>query len=178
MRRRVTMVLASAALAGSLVATDAQARGGSGAGHIGGFAGGRIGGLAGGRIAGIHPGVHQVHLGLSRFGYGRRDLVEYARRDLVRGGLSGSASGSAVGSSANGTATGTGSLASTGSVTTNPNNTMNPSGNTLGPSPSPSGSTLTAREPGYGFGCPYNTSYSLNCTYGGQTNTSATQSAP
>jgi hypothetical protein len=48
-------------------------------------------------------------------------LVEYARRDLVRGGL-----------------------------------------------------------PDYGLGCPYYTSYSLpyNCTYSGQTITSATQSAP
>jgi hypothetical protein len=42
-QRRVMMVLASAALAGSLLATDAQARGGGGhggrhgGGHMGGF---------------------------------------------------------------------------------------------------------------------------------------------
>jgi hypothetical protein len=37
MRRLVTMVLASAALVGSLIATDAQARGAGGGGRIGGF---------------------------------------------------------------------------------------------------------------------------------------------
>ena len=98
MRRRVTMVLASAALAGSLVATNAQAHGGGGGGRTGGFAGGRIGVFAGGRIA--------TFAGL---------------RDVVRGALS-----------------------------------------------------------DYGPGCQYYTSYNLpyNCTYSGQTNTSATQSAP
>jgi uncharacterized protein YodC (DUF2158 family) len=52
------MVLASAALAGSLLATDAQARGGGGGvGHMGGFGGAHIGARAGGfggaRIGGI-----------------------------------------------------------------------------------------------------------------------------
>jgi hypothetical protein len=63
MRRRVMMVLASAALAGSLLATDAQARGGGGhgggggGGHMGGFGGARIGahvgGFGGARMEGI-----------------------------------------------------------------------------------------------------------------------------
>ena len=51
MKRRMIMILASAALAGSLLATGAQARGGGGGGgHMGGFGGGHIGGL------GVHPG--------------------------------------------------------------------------------------------------------------------------
>jgi len=63
MRRRVTMVLASAALAGSLLTTDAQARGGGGHGgggggaHMGGFGGAHIGarvaGFGGARVGGI-----------------------------------------------------------------------------------------------------------------------------
>ena len=75
MRRRVMMVLGSAALAGSLLATDAQARGGGGhgggggAGHmsgfggahigarLGGFGGARVGGIAGGYMAGIPQGA-------------------------------------------------------------------------------------------------------------------------
>src|ERR1700692_4889861 len=55
MRRRVMMVLAGAALAGSLLSTDAQARGGGG--HMGGFGGARIGarvgGFGGARVGGI-----------------------------------------------------------------------------------------------------------------------------
>jgi uncharacterized protein YodC (DUF2158 family) len=62
MRRRVMMVLASAALAGSLLATDAQARGGGhgggrGVGHMGGFGGAhigaRVGGFGGARVGGV-----------------------------------------------------------------------------------------------------------------------------
>ena len=63
MRRRVMMVLAIAALAGSLLAPDAQARGGGGhggggaAGHMGGFSGvhsgARVGGFGGARVGGI-----------------------------------------------------------------------------------------------------------------------------
>jgi uncharacterized protein YodC (DUF2158 family) len=66
MRRRVMMVLASAALAGSLLVTDAQARGGGGhgggggVGHMGGFGGARIGarvsGFGGARVGGIGGG--------------------------------------------------------------------------------------------------------------------------
>jgi uncharacterized protein YodC (DUF2158 family) len=52
MRWRVMMVLAGAALAGSLLATDAQARGGGG--RMGGFGGAhigaRVGGLGGARV--------------------------------------------------------------------------------------------------------------------------------
>ena len=63
MRRRVMMVLASAALVGSLLATDAQARGGGGHGgggggaHMGGFGGAHIGarvaGFGGARVGDI-----------------------------------------------------------------------------------------------------------------------------
>jgi uncharacterized protein YodC (DUF2158 family) len=63
MRRRVMMVLAIAALAGSLLAPDAQARGGGGHGgggaadHMGGFSGAhsgaRVGGFGGARVGGI-----------------------------------------------------------------------------------------------------------------------------
>src|SRR5258707_13488338 len=64
MRGRVMMVLASAVLAGSLLATDAQARGGGGGvhggggGHMGGgFGGGHIGGGFGGsHIGGLRRG--------------------------------------------------------------------------------------------------------------------------
>src|ERR1700748_3344654 len=67
MRGRMMMVLASAILAGSLVATGAQARGGGGGGGghgggMGGFGGGLIGGLGGGHVA---------PLGRDRFGAGR-----------------------------------------------------------------------------------------------------------
>jgi hypothetical protein len=62
MRGRVMMVLVSAALAGSVLATDVQARGGGGHGdgggrvHMGGSGGARIGGMGGGRMAGIRRG--------------------------------------------------------------------------------------------------------------------------
>jgi uncharacterized protein YodC (DUF2158 family) len=62
MRWRVMMVLASAAIAGSLLATDAQARGGGGhggggrAGHTGGFARARVGGFGGAQVGGIRGG--------------------------------------------------------------------------------------------------------------------------
>jgi uncharacterized protein YodC (DUF2158 family) len=59
MRRRVIVVLAGAALVGSLLATDAQARGGGGhgssggVGHIGRFGGTHVGGFGGARVGGI-----------------------------------------------------------------------------------------------------------------------------
>jgi uncharacterized protein YodC (DUF2158 family) len=62
MRGRVMVVLAGAALVGSLLATDAQARGGGGhggggVGHMGGFGGAhigaRVGGFGGARVGGI-----------------------------------------------------------------------------------------------------------------------------
>jgi hypothetical protein len=56
------MILASAVLAGSLVATGAQARGGGGGGHggggggHGGFGGGHMGGFGGAHIGGLGAG--------------------------------------------------------------------------------------------------------------------------
>jgi hypothetical protein len=61
MRRRVMMVLASAALARSLLATDAQARGGGG--HGGGGGGGHMGGFGG-----AHIGAHVGGFGGPRMG--------------------------------------------------------------------------------------------------------------
>ena len=60
MRRRMITILASAVLAGSLLATGAQARGGGGGGHMGGFGEGHIGGLG----AGSMPHVDHEHLGM------------------------------------------------------------------------------------------------------------------
>ena len=85
MRRRVMMVLASAALVGSLLATDAQARGGGGHGgggggaHMGGFGGAhigaRVGGFGGARVGGIGggymAGIPRAAVGYARgTGYG------------------------------------------------------------------------------------------------------------
>jgi hypothetical protein len=55
MKRGLMMILASAAIASSLLAPDVQARGGGGGGgHMGGFGGAHIGAhVAGARIAGI-----------------------------------------------------------------------------------------------------------------------------
>jgi hypothetical protein len=57
MKGRTILILASALLAGSLLATDAQARGGGGGGggHGGGFGGG---GFGGGHIGGSFGGDH------------------------------------------------------------------------------------------------------------------------
>jgi hypothetical protein len=61
------MILVSALLAGSLLATGAQARGGGGGGggHMGGFGGGHIGGFSGGHIGGF-DGDHIGGLGGDR----------------------------------------------------------------------------------------------------------------
>ena len=75
------MVLANAMLAGSLLATGAQARGGGG-GHMGGFGGGhmggfgsaRIGGLGEGQVGGIGAG-QVAHFGHEHLGIGRRRFV-------------------------------------------------------------------------------------------------------
>jgi len=89
MRGRVMMVLATALLAGSLVATAAQARGGGGGGgghggggfggggghmgggfgggHMGGFGGAHIGGLGGAHIGGL-GGAHFGAMGGEHFG--------------------------------------------------------------------------------------------------------------
>jgi hypothetical protein len=78
------MILASAVLAGSLLATGAQARGGGGGGgghmgggfgggHMGGFGGGHIGGFGGdARVGGLGAG-HLAHAGHE--GFGRRRFV-------------------------------------------------------------------------------------------------------
>jgi hypothetical protein len=89
MRGRVMITLASAVLAGSLLATGAQARGGGdgghgggggghigggfGGGHMGGFGGGRIGGFGGGHVGGLGAGM--PHVGHERLGAGRRRFV-------------------------------------------------------------------------------------------------------
>lgn len=52
MKRRTVMILASALLAGSSLATDAQARGGGGGGHMGG-GGGHMGGGFGEHMDGL-----------------------------------------------------------------------------------------------------------------------------
>jgi hypothetical protein len=70
------MVLASAVLAGSLLATGAQARGGGGGGggHMGGFGGGHMGGFGGGHVGGL-GGAHMAHFGGEHFGMGRRHFI-------------------------------------------------------------------------------------------------------
>ena len=73
MRGRVMMILASAVLAGSLLATDAQARGGGGGGH-GGFGGGHMGGFGGGHIGGFGGG-HMAGIRGEHFDGGRRHFV-------------------------------------------------------------------------------------------------------
>ena len=87
MRGRAMMILASALLAGSLMATGAQARGGGGGGgghmggmggfggsHMGGFGGGHIGGLGGGHVGGLGAD-HMAHMDHDHFGAGRRHFV-------------------------------------------------------------------------------------------------------
>jgi uncharacterized protein YodC (DUF2158 family) len=84
MRRRLMVVLAGAALVGSLLATDAQARGGGGhggggVGHIGrsggAHIGARVGGIGGRYMAGVSRAAvgHATGTGYgTRIGYGRR----------------------------------------------------------------------------------------------------------
>jgi hypothetical protein len=77
MRGRVMMILASAVLAGSLLATGAQARGGGGGGGGGGHGGGGFGGghmgggFGGGHMGGFGAGP-MAHVGPEHFGGGRR----------------------------------------------------------------------------------------------------------
>jgi hypothetical protein len=80
------MILATALLTGSLMATGAQARGGGGGGgggghmggfgggHVGGFGGDHIGGLGGGHIGGLGAD-HMAHMDHDHFGAGRRHFV-------------------------------------------------------------------------------------------------------
>jgi hypothetical protein len=65
------MILASALLAGSLIATGAQARGGGGGGHMGGFGGAHMGGFGGGHMGGF-GGDHMAGMSHDHFGAGRR----------------------------------------------------------------------------------------------------------
>jgi uncharacterized protein YodC (DUF2158 family) len=97
MRPRVMMVLASTALAGSLLATDAQARGGGGqgggggVGRMGGFGGAhigaRVGGFGGARVGGI--GARYL-TGIPRGAVGYATRAGYGtgignRTDILRG---------------------------------------------------------------------------------------------
>jgi uncharacterized protein YodC (DUF2158 family) len=86
MRRRLMVVLAGAALVGSLLATDAQARGGGGhgggaVGHIGGFGGAhigaRVGGFGGARVGGIGG---RYMAGISRAAVGYATATGYGTR--------------------------------------------------------------------------------------------------
>jgi hypothetical protein len=63
MTGRVMMILATALLAGSLLATGAQARGGGGGRMGGGFGGGHIGSFGGGLGAGRMGGLGGSHIG-------------------------------------------------------------------------------------------------------------------
>ena len=68
MRGRVMMILASAVLAGSLLATDAQARGGGGGGGHGGGGGGHMAGMRGEHFGGGRR--HFARGGLYDYGLG------------------------------------------------------------------------------------------------------------
>ena len=101
MRRRMMMVLASAVLAGSLLATDAQARGGAGhmgggdVGHMGGFGGAHIGarvggfggGIGGARVGGIDGRyIAGIPRGTVRYATGTGYGTEIGnRRGILRG---------------------------------------------------------------------------------------------
>ena len=63
MKRRTMIILASAVLAGSLLASGLGARGG----HVGGFGGASVGSLGGGRIGGL-GGANVGGLGGGRIG--------------------------------------------------------------------------------------------------------------
>src|ERR1700731_3499754 len=89
MKGRVIMMLASALLAGSLLGTGAQARGGGGGGHGGGgmgggFGGGHVGGFGGGRIGGLGAG-HAVGLGAGRMAH--IDHQHFGRRRFIGSGV-------------------------------------------------------------------------------------------
>jgi uncharacterized protein YodC (DUF2158 family) len=97
MRWRVMMVLTSAAIAGGLLATDAQARragghgGGGRAAHTGGFAKVRVGGSGGPQVGGIRgsyiAGIPRGAIGYAaRTGYGKG--IRYGT-GILRGRYSG-----------------------------------------------------------------------------------------
>src|ERR1700716_3634860 len=78
---RTMKILVTPLLAGSLLATGAQAHGGGGGGHgggggfsagsMGGFGGGHVGGFGGGHMAGFGGG-RTASMGRDHYGYGRR----------------------------------------------------------------------------------------------------------
>jgi hypothetical protein len=95
---RMMTLLMAATLAGGLLATDAEARGGGGGfggGHGGGFGGGHVGGIGGGfagshigGFAGAHVGgwgnrwgSRRLGLGLAGQGYGYDYPYDYAYDD-------------------------------------------------------------------------------------------------
>jgi hypothetical protein len=61
MKRRTIAILASAVLAGSLLASGAQARGGGGGG-MGGFGGGHVGGFGGAHMGAFGGGLGVAHV--------------------------------------------------------------------------------------------------------------------
>jgi len=89
MLARIITVLMAATLAGGLLATDAQARGGGGdhgggfgGGHVGALGGGRVGGLVGSRVAGFGGARVDGHLGgihMGGVGHEGRELHGFRR---------------------------------------------------------------------------------------------------
>jgi hypothetical protein len=180
------MVLATAALAGSLVATDAQARGPGGGGRIGGFAKAHIGGFAGGQIAGYGGGR------IRGFAGGHLGAVAAGQIAGYGGGrIRGFAEGH-LGAVAGGRIGGYGGVRVAG---------IHPGIHQVylgyGRSDTHHDEEPVVRSSAYFYkyarrdlasgvlsndsvGCPYYSSYSspYNCIYSGQTNTSATQSLP
>jgi hypothetical protein len=86
------MILASAVLASSLLATGAQARGGGGGGggHMGGFGGGHIGGLGGGHMGGLgvdRAGGFGAGVGARAMAHVDHDHIGVGRRRFVGNGF-------------------------------------------------------------------------------------------
>ena len=97
MSKKVMMLVLAGALAGGILATDAQARGGgggSGGGHGGGFGGGHFGGgggFAGGHFGGMSGGGHFGGRGMGSApfasvhrGYGDRRFAFHDRHRFRR----------------------------------------------------------------------------------------------
>ncbi|WP_050043893.1 hypothetical protein [Bradyrhizobium sp. LTSPM299] len=84
------MILASVALAGSLLATDAQARGGGGGGgghgggFGGGFGGGHMGGFSAGHVGGLGGGM--AGLGAEHVGGASTGRMADVGHDRLDGG--------------------------------------------------------------------------------------------
>jgi hypothetical protein len=89
MSKKVMMIVLSGALAGGILATDAQARGGGaggfGGGHFGGgggFAGGHFGGMSGGHFSG--RGMGGAPFASVHRGYGDRRFAFHDRHRFRR----------------------------------------------------------------------------------------------